>query len=231
MDVQLPSVSGLLYVNSKITSSSLSADLFTRWYEDVHIPDIFETSGIKAAYRYQSTTPDSVERPYLALYPLKDLTFLQTEEFKSIPVHSEILPEPSHAVFDVADFDTRYYSLEKSFTSPKESNRGPARFVLSVGLRPSIPDEDVKAKFDSYEALAMGVKTLRSRLLKLQFARQNRLPKDEKKLEEPPGWLVLHEFETEDTLKEMTQKLDGTHVDASIKAFELLKAFGDTDEA
>jgi len=29
----------------------------------------------------------------------------------------------------------------------------------------------------------------------------------------------------------MTQKLDGTHIDASIKAFELLKAFGDTDEA
>ena len=103
---------GLLYVNSKITSSKLSPELFTKWYEDVHIADIFETSGIKTAYRYYTASPDAaaVERPYLALYPLRDVAFLQTTEFKSIPVQSDLVPTESKCIFDLADFDTRYYT-------------------------------------------------------------------------------------------------------------------------
>lgn len=100
---------GILYVNSKITDRALSTDLFTKWYEEVHIPDIFETGGIKTAFRYYSTNGDGVERPYLALYPVKDVAFLQSNEFLSIPVHSTILPG-TQAIFDLADFDTRYYS-------------------------------------------------------------------------------------------------------------------------
>lgn len=110
---------GLLYVNSKITDpEKLSASVFTQWYESVHIPDIFETSGIKSAYRYFTTsssssgtngTTTSVERPYLALYPLKEVAFLQTDEFKAIPVHSDLVQTSTKCVFDVADFDTRYY--------------------------------------------------------------------------------------------------------------------------
>jgi len=107
---------GLLFVNSRISApDKLSPSLFTQWYHEVHIPDIFQTSGMKSAFRYCSTNPDSVYRPYLALYPLKDVSFLQTDEFKSIPVHHEMLPGPSHAIFDVADFDTRYCKLLKTF--------------------------------------------------------------------------------------------------------------------
>jgi hypothetical protein len=40
-------VPGLLFVNSKITSPSLSPEAFTEWYQDVHIPDIFNTSVIR----------------------------------------------------------------------------------------------------------------------------------------------------------------------------------------
>lgn len=102
---------GLLYVNSKITSSRLSPELFTKWYQDIHIRDIFETSGINAAFRYftRLAEPATVDRPYLALYPLRDLAFLTSAEFKAIPVVSEMLPEGAKDVFDVADFDTRYY--------------------------------------------------------------------------------------------------------------------------
>lgn len=106
-----PSGPGILYVNSKIISSELSPELFTRWYQDIHIPDIFITSGIKSAFRYFTrASPEIVERPYLALYPLKDVGFLYTDEFKAIPVHSDILPNESRAIFDLADFDTRYYT-------------------------------------------------------------------------------------------------------------------------
>jgi len=114
---------GLLYVNSKIISPKLSSELFTKWYEDVHIPDIFVTSGIKTAFRYYTTSPDpsSVERPYLALYPLKDVSFLQTSEFKSIPVHSDLVPTDSKCIFDLADFDTRYYTNQTIYESGSAS--------------------------------------------------------------------------------------------------------------
>lgn len=73
---------GLLWVNSKITKpDELSTQAYTKWYEEVHIPDIFKTSGIKEAARWEAIDPSN-ERPYLALYPLEDLDFLQTDEFK-----------------------------------------------------------------------------------------------------------------------------------------------------
>lgn len=52
-------------------------------YEQVHIPDIFKTSGIKEASRWKNIEPAG-ERPYLAMYPLEDLDFLQTDEFKGL---------------------------------------------------------------------------------------------------------------------------------------------------
>jgi hypothetical protein len=57
----------------------------------------------------------AVERPDLVLYPLKSLDFLETEEFKSIPVHHDTVPAPSHSIFDVADFDTRYYEHVQTY--------------------------------------------------------------------------------------------------------------------
>ena len=117
----------LLYVNSKITEpSKLSPALFTSWYNDVHIPDIFNTTGIKQAYRYYTTAddPSSIDRPYLALYPIKFEGYLQSAEFQAIPVKSDVLPGPNHEIFDVADFDTRYYKLTDSrhpFQGPKFS--------------------------------------------------------------------------------------------------------------
>lgn len=103
---------GLLYVNSKIISPALSSELFTQWYEDIHIRDIFVTSGIKTAFRYYtaSSEPETIDRPYLALYPLKDVAFLDSAEFKAIPVHSDVLPVDSKCIFDLANFDTRYYT-------------------------------------------------------------------------------------------------------------------------
>lgn len=81
---------GLLYVNSKIIQpEKLSNERYTRWYEETHIPDILKTAGIDEAHRWQALDP-AAERPYLALYPLNDIGFLQSPEFKGIPVAPEI---------------------------------------------------------------------------------------------------------------------------------------------
>lgn len=114
---------GLLYVNSKITSSKLSPELFTAWYQDVHIPDILATSGIKTAYRYFTTSDEeTVDRPYLALYPLEDVAFLRTSEFESIPVHSDLVPTDSKCIFDLADFHVCYYTNVGKVESDQSKN-------------------------------------------------------------------------------------------------------------
>jgi hypothetical protein len=52
-------VPGLLFVNSKITSPDLSPEAFKRWYEDVHIPDIFKTSVMISLPRQPPGRADS----------------------------------------------------------------------------------------------------------------------------------------------------------------------------
>src|ERR1700753_3919856 len=93
---------GLLYVNSKIIDpATLSVDAYTAWYNDIHIPDIFKEKGISSAFRYQAINAEKVERPYLALYPVENLDYLNSDSFKSIPVTDKSLPG-SGAIFDLA---------------------------------------------------------------------------------------------------------------------------------
>ena len=176
---------GILFVNSKITSDSLTSELFKQWYESVHIPDIFVTSGIKSAFRYYTTARNKVDRPFLALYPVKDLEWLNSAEFKAIPVHSHMLPNESKAIFELADFDTRYYATIG--TKTESGRQGPAKTVVIVQFDSSSEDP---AKL--YEASTpTGTKPIRSRVLKLNFSRQNRNPEGENKLLKPPAYLGI----------------------------------------
>lgn len=126
---------GLLYVNSKIVQpDKLSPEQYTQWYEKTHIPDILETDGIEEAHRWQTLDPNA-ERPYLALYPLNDIDFLQSPAFTgrytnhdieeytdcpAIPVEEDKLPD-THRIFDLANFDTRYYKFVQLY-EPKTTS-------------------------------------------------------------------------------------------------------------
>jgi hypothetical protein len=176
---------GILFVNSKITSDALTQEVFTDWYESVHIPDIFVTSGIKSAFRYKSPTPETVERPFLAIYPVKDVQWLFSDEFKSIPVYSDMLPVESKAIFDLADFDTRYYATLD--TKTEAGRQGPAKAVVIVQFDNA---NDDAAKL--YEASTpAATKPVRSRVMKLNFSRQNRLPEGQRQISKPPAYLGI----------------------------------------
>ncbi len=99
---------GLLYVNSSIIRPDLlSESAFLQWYSQDHIPEIIATSGISSAFRFKALSSDS-PKSYLTLYPMKDLAFLQSEEFKKIRVNSDLLLGGG-PVYDLAEFDMRYY--------------------------------------------------------------------------------------------------------------------------
>ena len=112
---------GILYVKACINpspSNPLTEPEYMHWYDDDHIAEIVETSGMPNAFRYfhVDKTPDigkptpECPRPYLAFYPMQDLTFTQSQEFKSIKVKSDMLPG-SGICYDMADTDVGYYAL------------------------------------------------------------------------------------------------------------------------
>lgn len=136
-----PTGPGLFFVNSKISKpDELSPEVFTKWYEEVHIPDIFKasTEGIDSGFRYYTTDASPVDRPYLALYPLRDVKFLSTPEFFGLPAHSDLLPGPSHFIFDVANFATRFYL--RGDVTQSEENAASGKPVAG-----SDPEDDIDA--------------------------------------------------------------------------------------
>jgi len=176
---------GILFVNSKITSDALKPEVFKEWYESVHIPDILATSGIKFGCRYQSTAPEKVERPFLALYPVKDVQWLHSEEFKSIPMHSDMLPVESKLISDLADFEHRYY--ETVDATAESGCQGPAKALVCVEF-----DNSSAGSAKLYEASTpAGTVPVRSRVLKLNFSRQNRLAETDSKMDKTPAYLGI----------------------------------------
>ena len=114
---------GLLYVTSKISRPDImTEDVYMDWYDNDHIAEIMQTSGIKDAHRYIDVNIGKVDKPYLAIYPMADLAFTQGQEFKKIKVHSKILPGTG-LCYDLADLDVRYYALIQTY-DPKGSKPG-----------------------------------------------------------------------------------------------------------
>jgi hypothetical protein len=101
---------GILWINSKIDApDQISPELYKEWYETVHIPDIIaaKPGGIIASSRYECMDP-ARKAPYLAVYSVPDLGFLQTPEFKAVPMVHDMLPDGG-PVHRFASFDSRFY--------------------------------------------------------------------------------------------------------------------------
>ncbi|KAK6439645.1 hypothetical protein LTR95_004139 [Oleoguttula sp. CCFEE 5521] len=185
---------GLLFVNSKITRpDQLSPQQYSRWYEDTHIVDIFKTSGIKEAARWEALDPKQ-DRPYLALYPLEDLEFLNSDEFKAIPVHDDNLPG-SGQIFTLADFDTRYYAFEQLY-EPEDQKIEQPDFVIACGFTPSDDAEyDGWYREEHLKQVSEITGWRKTGRYSLTYARQNRKPAGESDIAAPPKFLTLHYFD------------------------------------
>jgi len=105
--------SGLLLVFSRLKEGSdISSVDFQRWYDEVHLPDVLATSGIKEGYRYNNVLPNAGWQ-FLALYPVSDVAFLGTPEFDAIPSHGKHVFKGSAT--DHAEFELRFYELIQIF--------------------------------------------------------------------------------------------------------------------
>ncbi|OCK85542.1 hypothetical protein K432DRAFT_286605 [Lepidopterella palustris CBS 459.81] len=231
--------SGILWVNSKITApDKVSPELFRAWYEEVHIPDILaaKQGGILASWRYQCADPER-PAPYLAIYSVPDLGFLQSNEFKAIPMAHDMLPggEPIH-IF--ADFDAMVYKRVKVFEKG-ETKPGCGAVIITACIQPAAGMEQEFGRWYNEEHLEQVSETpgwRRSTRFELVFKTED---KDDLNREITPKYLAIHEFEDGSLpgervqpltpVTDWTEKMVGSAIKVDEAKFTLLRGFGDTN--
>jgi hypothetical protein len=202
---------GVLYVRSRIARSAqdiLDEQTFLRWYDEDHIAEVVSTSGIHSGFRCIDVTKTSAlgdtsnPTPFLAFYPMDDMSFTLGEEFRKIKVKSDMLPG-SGVVYDMADFDVSYLGLKEK-TERKKDVTGAAKFVLSCGIRPHTSQAvgDFFKKQQEHVCSEKGY--VRTLSFELQYARTNAqsrklkgLPTTDEPSLDPSTHLMMHEFDEE----------------------------------
>lgn len=237
---------GILFVEARISRPDiLTESTYMDWYDNDHIAEIIQTSGVDSAFRYICPGKDY---PYLAMYELRDIAFTQSAEFRNIRVHSNILPG-SKLVYDLADNNVRYYKLTGVFDPTK---RGPGQtksiIVAQTELRrqpggsvpESVSDEELEKWHHEHrgpvERLVPGY--LRTTRFKLVYARSNAQSRVLKGLPvtsdepqpSPPLWLALHEFDTENIDLEVVARAYDTKKDRNpttgFSSYKMAKTHG-----
>ncbi|KAM7214242.1 hypothetical protein V8F06_010359 [Rhypophila decipiens] len=108
-DPQRPAI---LVVNSGILTSAkdiLPVSAFHEWYDKIHIRDLLVTDVVKSAFRFEAAAPanDVLDRrPFLAIYPTADIAWFTDDASPvwKVPVTSDMLPNESGNIFELADF-------------------------------------------------------------------------------------------------------------------------------
>ncbi|KAL6415690.1 putative alpha/beta hydrolase [Ilyonectria robusta] len=195
---------GIFFVNSKIARPDiLDVPTFLKWYDDDHIPEIIETSGIRSARRFVDIDPE-VGMPYLAMYPMEDIGFTQSQEFRNIHVTSDILPG-DNSIYDLADINARCDNLICVYDKAM-AGKGAMKslVVIACEIKGSASPEEVEQWFREKHCASMAesVGYLRTMGFKLASASSNAQLRVLKGLDQPTKepapqpatWLSLHEF-------------------------------------
>ncbi|KAF2102077.1 hypothetical protein NA57DRAFT_54010 [Rhizodiscina lignyota] len=180
---------GILFVNSKIKKpDQLSEETFTKWYNDVHVPDVLNArpGEMRAAWRYECIDPER-EAKYLAIYTMEDLAFGASEEFKNIPLHHSLFPG-SGSSHDFIEFDSRFYKRTKVFET-KSTKPGRAAIAIVAAMQPPEGgDEDLDNWYKQEHLQQVSEQPGWRRSTRYELARQAIGTG-------APKYLAIHEFE------------------------------------
>ncbi|KAF2430183.1 hypothetical protein EJ08DRAFT_255884 [Tothia fuscella] len=215
MPSPMPTLSGpgIILSGSHISKPDLlSDDLFNKWYNTVHIPDVLSTGGVTRATRYTDANP-SAKNKYISIYEIPDLSITSSEAFKNIPMTSGILPDGAN-IHDLANFDTRFYELvQVGDGSDEQEEWFPS--IVSAGVQPSPTQLDIFDRYMRDEHLEQ-----MSREPAWKRSRRYKLVHSIRAAENPTEYLTLYEFGEGDKL--------GKEVEACVPMTEGTKNLIDT---
>lgn len=143
----------LLFVTSRISDPSKTTDeRYNQMYNEEHLPDVlnYKVKVTDLALRYKNSNPSS-DRPYLALYPLDDVSFFTRGTFEQLAAdtrHSRTYG--GEDVMDFIEFGPRAYEKIQTYEGyghENDSGKDRGRTVTCVAMEPA---EDGEADFEDW---------------------------------------------------------------------------------
>ncbi|KAL2871262.1 uncharacterized protein BJX67DRAFT_377860 [Aspergillus lucknowensis] len=215
---------GLLYVGSRTKpSTGITDETYNKWYDDVHVPHILETSGVQSVVRYAAShaTANECNWPFLAIYPIRDLHYLTTEEFASIPLTDDLLPGPSHSCVDCADFDQRHYATIGEFQVGEVNPGSAPKLLVSHFHAPEELGEAKPTKILEWYSQQQGKGANQHvQLYKLILARRFQ----DNSSVGFPSFIALHHLPDYDSVLEVLGRIRSPS--ASVAVYDVWKEFG-----
>jgi len=143
----------LLFVTALISDPTKTTDSkFNQMYNEEHLPDVlnYKKKVTDLALRYQNTDPSS-NRPYLALYPVKDATFFTSgtlEELTTDTRHSRTYDGQDILTF--VTFDARPYEKIQTYEGYGHENESGSQRGQTLTCVAMEPAEGEDSDFDDW---------------------------------------------------------------------------------
>jgi len=236
MATPIPSGPGIIFVQFKLRESSeISQELLEKWYDEVHIPDVLATGGVKSAWRWKAADPEYTKQD-LVLYKLPDMAFIQGPEFRSIKQTSDILPR-GETIMNFVAFELRFYSLVQLFETEKQPEDATST-IITACMEPAAGGA---AELDSWyrdeHNRQMAEEPGWKRTTRFRVAGQlyDNTPADD-----APSFLTIHEFGDGnkigkqvlplDPITDWTKKVMGSAKSIDAAVYHKVKSFGKAAE-
>jgi hypothetical protein len=232
---------GLMFVESRILDPSKTSDeKFNKFYNEEHLPDVFKMAdpakSQNVAFRYKNINPDSkTVLPYIALYPLKDISLLSDPEGSAKIIEDTRISKTfdNTDVYEHIEFKMRPYELLQRYEGLSDSPQPERKYghtLVVIGMEPAEGAEGEQDFDDWYRKQHLDMMAMLS-----HYRRSTRY----KRLDgQKPSYLALHEYDCkpEEMPKEL-RKVVATDWSKKIlkdsqifqrDVFELVQVQGDT---
>lgn len=224
----------LLFVTSRISDPSKTTDeQFNRMYDDEHLPDVlnYKLKFTNLALRYKNSDQPS-DRPYLALYPLKDVSLFTSGTLEQVTAdtrHSRTYG--GEDIINIIDFGPRPYEKVQTYEGYGQANdngKEHGQYLTCVAIEPAEgEDADLEDWYRKQHLDMLGMCP--------DYQRTTRYKRIDGVA---PRYLALHEWasapsaERAEQIKQITstewsKKIIGEAKVFERDAFELIQAQGD----
>ncbi|KAK4495555.1 hypothetical protein PRZ48_001220 [Zasmidium cellare] len=223
---------GLTFVASNVLDPAKTSDeIYNKFYNDEHLPDVLASGLTKLALRYKNANPEA-KIPYLALYPVEDASITGSEAAaKLIQDTQRSKTFNGDDIHDHINFDIRRYEKIQTYEAYQQEGRSGkerGQTIIAVGMEPG--DE---ADFDEWYR--------KQHLDMLAMCRGYRRCTRYKNMDDQePRFLALHEYDCKpgDIPSEQIKQVVSTEWSKKIvgeakifdrNVFELIQAQGQTE--